>query len=503
MNRKIGVLLSYVFMIFEVLSTLLLTPFIIRTLGQAEYGVYKLAAAVNAYLLLLDLGIGNAITRYIAKYRVSGERDTEEKFLGVATIFYLIIGLLTILIGIVLVIVFPSAFAKGLSTEEAFLGQKLLAISMTNSAITLGTAAYTNVIIAYEKFFISKGGAIAQIIIRIILTYCALLLGLGSVGIVIVNLLMTILYRGFNVLYVLLKLNLRPKFKNIDFLFVKEIIVYSSFIFLQMIATQLNSTLDQVLIGSLVESSAVILAVYSVGTQLVQYFQSIGSSFNGVLMPGVVKIVENGASAKELTNEMVRIGRLVFMVLILIWSGFLVNGKDFIVLWAGSKNENSYFVAIILMSVYLFILTESIGSQILWAMNKHKEQSVMKLIVILVNIVLTILLIKWNPLLGATIGTFISLLVGDVGVMNLIFRKKLHINLLNYYRGLFKGIVPSALFTTIVGCISCHFINGGWMSLAINLLIMVVTYSILMYFYGMNSYEKNLICGMINKITIK
>ena len=51
MNRKIGVILSYVLMVFEVLSTLLLTPFIIRTLGQAEYGVYKLAFAINAYLL--------------------------------------------------------------------------------------------------------------------------------------------------------------------------------------------------------------------------------------------------------------------------------------------------------------------------------------------------------------------------------------------------------------------------------------------------------------------
>ena len=36
MNRKIGVLMSYVAMIFEALWTLLLTPFIMRTLGQAE-----------------------------------------------------------------------------------------------------------------------------------------------------------------------------------------------------------------------------------------------------------------------------------------------------------------------------------------------------------------------------------------------------------------------------------------------------------------------------------
>ena len=54
-KRKTGVILSYILMIAEVLSTLLLTPFIIRTLGQSEYGVYKLVGVVSTYLLLLDL----------------------------------------------------------------------------------------------------------------------------------------------------------------------------------------------------------------------------------------------------------------------------------------------------------------------------------------------------------------------------------------------------------------------------------------------------------------
>lgn len=80
MSRKIGVILSYALMIFEVLSTLLLTPFIISILGQAEYGVYKLVVAINAYLLLLDLGVGNAIIRYIAKYRVENDRNKERNF---------------------------------------------------------------------------------------------------------------------------------------------------------------------------------------------------------------------------------------------------------------------------------------------------------------------------------------------------------------------------------------------------------------------------------------
>ena len=492
--------MSYVMMIFEVLSTLLLTPFIIRTLGQAEYGVYKLSASVVAYLLLLDLGVGNAITRYIAKFRASGEKEQSQKFLGVATIYYTVIALVALIAGVVLIAVFPKAFAKGLTASEIKLGQELLFITMINAAVTLGTAAYNNVIIAYERFTVSKGVPIIQIIVRMALTVVMLKGGFGSVGIVMVNLLMTVVCRGFFIIYVLFRLKLRPKFKGIDISFVKEIILYSSMILIQMIATQLNATVDQILIGSLVASSAAILAVYSVGTQVTQYFQSMGTAFTGVLMPGIVKMVESGVDSKTLTDEMIRIGRIILIVLGLIWGGFLACGQQFITLWAGADNSNAYFVAVILMTAYMFILTESIGTQILWAMNQHKEQAILKGIIVLLNILLTVVLIKWQPLIGATIGTFISLVFGDVVVMNVIFRKKLKMNLGYYYKGLTKGILPCIAVATAVGFVARHFLkNGGWISLLLEVAIICLVYAVCILTFGMNTYEKNMVLSVLRK----
>ena len=492
--------MSYVMMIFEVLSTLLLTPLIIRTLGQAEYGVYKLSASVVAYLLLLDLGVGNAITRYIAKFRASGEKEQSQKFLGVATIYYTVIALVALIAGVVLIAVFPKAFAKGLTASEIKLGQELLFITMINAAVTLGTAAYNNVIIAYERFTVSKGVPIIQIIARMALTVVMLKGGFGSVGIVMVNLLMTVACRGFFIIYVLFRLKLRPKFKGIEISFVKEIILYSSMILIQMIATQLNATVDQILIGSLVASSAAILAVYSVGAQVTQYFQSMGTAFTGVLMPGIVKMVESGVDSKTLTDEMIRIGRIILIVLGLIWGGFLACGQQFIILWAGADNSNAYFVAVILMTAYMFILTESIGTQILWAMNQHKEQAILKGIIVLLNILLTVVLIKWQPLIGATIGTFISLVLGDVVVMNVIFRKKLKMNLGYYYKGLTKGILPCIAVATAVGFVAKHFLkNGGWISLLLEVAIICLVYAVCILMFGMNTYEKNMVLSVLRK----
>ena len=503
MNRKIGVLLSYVLMVFEVLSTLLLTPFILRTLGQAEYGVYKLAAAINAYLLLLDLGVGNAVTRYVAKYRAENNLIQGRKFLGVATIYYFIIALIAIVAGIVLVYIFPTVFAKGLTEDEISLGQKLLSITMINSAVTLGTAAYAKTIIAYERFWVSKGSMILLINARIILTVIALKAGMGSVGIVCVNLFITLISRTCFLYYTLFKIKLRPMFRGIEFSFVKEVFLFSSLILLQMIATQLNNTVDQILIGSMVVSSSIILAVYGVGTQVVQYFQSMGTAFNGVLMPGLVRMVKEDCSTERISNEMVRIGRMIFMVLLLIWGGFFVNGQNFICIWAGQANMDAYVVALLLMTVQLLVLSESVGSQILWALNQHKEQAILKIIIVICNIALTIVLIQWNALIGATLGTFISILLGDVVTMNVIFYKKTRMNILDYYKQLFKGIVPSAVVSIAAGIFVGHFFSYGWVALLINALAMVIVYVSCMLLFGMNKYEKSLCLGMIKKIISK
>lgn len=502
MSRKLGVLLSYVLMIFEVLSTLLLTPFIIRTLGQAEYGVYKLVVSINAYLLLLDLGIGNAIIRYITKYRIEHNETKERQFLAVANIFYIVIAFIAIIAGIILVVLFPLVFSKGLTDSEIRLGQTLLSITMINSAVTLGTTTYNNVLIAYEKFLVSRLSSIIQIILRIVFTFIVLFAGWGSIGIVVINLLMTLVCRVFFVIYVTKVLNLKPLFKGINFSFIKEIILYSSLLLLQMLATQLNSTVDQILIGALVTSSSIILAVYGVGSQIVQYYQTIGSAFTGVLMPGVVKMTESGATASDFEREMIRIGRIIFIILSIIFCAFVVNGQEFVILWAGNENSEAYIVAIILMFAYLFILTESIGSQVLWAMNKHREQAILKTIIVLLNIVLTILLIMWNPLIGATIGTFISLFLGDIVVMNIIFKIKLKINLKNYYFGIFKGIIPCLITSTLIGFVIKQFLPTGWLWFCLKVFIMLIVYGVAMLLFGANFYEKQILYSILKKINL-
>ena len=76
MSRKIGLVFSYGVMITEIVSAMFVTPFIIRSLGQAEYGIYQLTSSITAYLIIFDLGVGNSVIRYMAKFRANNDRNT-------------------------------------------------------------------------------------------------------------------------------------------------------------------------------------------------------------------------------------------------------------------------------------------------------------------------------------------------------------------------------------------------------------------------------------------
>ena len=77
-QMKAGAALNYVVLGLNSLVGLLYTPYLLRMLGQSEYGLYSLVASVVAYLTIMDFGFGNAIIRYTARFRAEGNLGKQE-----------------------------------------------------------------------------------------------------------------------------------------------------------------------------------------------------------------------------------------------------------------------------------------------------------------------------------------------------------------------------------------------------------------------------------------
>ena len=90
---KAGVVLNYVVIFLNTVVGLLYTPYMLRMMGQSEYGLYSLVASVIAYLTVLDLGFGNAIVRYTAKFRAEKKTEEQYEMFGMFFLLYLVIGI--------------------------------------------------------------------------------------------------------------------------------------------------------------------------------------------------------------------------------------------------------------------------------------------------------------------------------------------------------------------------------------------------------------------------
>lgn len=498
MGRKKGVIFSFILMIVESLSSILFTPFLIRCLGSSEYGIYGLVASITAYLYLLDMGVGNAIVRYIAKYRFNKDKSSEKNLIAVTIIFYSFIAIIVLAIGFILNFFLPQIFGTGLTEEELKIAKSMLTVTVSAAAISLFFSPYAKTMIAYEKFVLSRCIDIAKVIFRVILCIIALNLGGRGVAIVSINFIVTFVAGVVSAVYSFCRLKVIPKFHKLKFGFVKEVGGYTFFVMIQMIATQINAMVDQILIGAFVTASTTILAIYTAASQITQYYQSFGSVVNGILMPGVVNMVEQNATIADLQNEMIKVSRITFMFLGVIFVGYALFGKQFMSLWAGSGYTEGYYVSLLIMFPLMLSLTQSIGSQILWAMNRHKVQAVLKISVAICNVVLTYFLIMWKPLIGAALGTAISLFIGDVVVMNWVYRKDIGISIWQYYKETLKGILLCLIITFIVGFAFSFFNISGWTGLFVGVFVVIVVYFVVMALFGLNKNEKL----MLKKIPI-
>ncbi len=502
MSRKTGVLFSYVLMAVQILSTMLFTPFLIRTLGQAEYGVYSLMLSITSYFVLFDLGVGTSVIRYMSKYASEGNMREGRKFLGVTTVYYLGIAFCALIVGMVVKALIPQFFATGLNESEIALAQKLFSITILSSAITLATSAFSNAIIGFEKFAVSKGVAIVMTLLKMVLSVIALYMGFDSVGMVVVNLIITVMTAAVYVGYVIFKLKIIPVFKGISFSFIKEIVSYSSFVLLQLIASSIITMSPQILLGAFASDSAAIIGVFSIGIQIIQYFKTVGTHFTSVLMPGLVRFSGQSNANELYEKELIRINRIIFMVLSLVLVVFAIFGKDFVCLWAGQENVKAYYVALLLMIPLLFSYSEGAGYQLLQALAKHKLPAVVQLLTALISVPVTILLISWKALEGATLGCFITFTVCEAVVMNIMYKKQLGVRLTALFKGMFKGTVPSLAVCAVFGVILKFFgiFGDGWIGFFINCLLTVAVYTVSMLVFGMNKDEKQMAFDTAKKV---
>lgn len=500
---KIGIMLSYVNMIVGNLIPIFYTPIMLSLLGQSEYGLYKLASSVTSYLSLISMGLGSAITRYLIKSREEEGKEAEERMFGLFDVIFNVIAFAALIIGTLLTTLLPLWYSKSLSSAELGRMQILVFMMVINMALNFSMSPYISVVNAHERFIFLQCANILQTCGGPCLNLIALFLGMGSVGITVASMGISVLARVAYQVYVRRKMELRPRIKNLPTDKLREILFFSFWIFVSNVVGQLYNATDTVMIGMIPALATTGVAVYNVGGTFNGVMFSLTTGISSLLAPKTNKMVFQGASNDELTDLAIRVGRIQGYIMTLIISGFIAFGKPFIYFYAGEEYSDSYWVAVLMMIPNMIPLVQSICLNVVVAQNKHRFRSIVYLGIAVLNVVGTWFMMQFMGVVGAALMTGIALVIGQGLAMNWYYHARTGLNIIRFWKQMINVyIVP--IIMCVITLILSMFINFYNLTvLFIGIVIYTVLYFAINWKCTMNQEEKMMVYSLLERVVKK
>lgn len=506
---RVGAVMSYINIALGSLVPMFYTPVMLKLLGQDEFGLNKLANTVTGYLSLISLGLGSAMVRYYTKYRAEGDKEGEENIFGLFRIIYGIISAASLVVGIVLTFVSAPIYQGSLQGSSLFGISKVVELQILVFLLTIQTAIcffsapYTSVITSHERFVILQSINILSTVLAPALNLVILYIGFGNIGTTLWGLIFTIITQIIYVIYVRKSIGLKPKYNNVPKHMLKEIFAFSFWIFIMSIIDRLYNSTDTLIIGYIPKLSTIGVAVYGIGATMSTMIGSFSTGLTGVLTPKINMLVFSGKDNKELTDTMIRIGRLQAYIVSLLVSGFAAFGIPFFNLWVGEGYSNAYVVALAMTIPACVPLVQNVALNIIIAQNRLKFRTIVFFSIAVANVIGTVLCVNQFGIIGAALVTGIAYTVGQGFVMNWYYRKKIGLEIPRFWKNVGPLFIMPSILCIITLFVQKFFAINSWMTLLISILVYTVIFFAFNWKVVMNNYEKDIFLNPIRKIARK
>nr|WP_294036873.1 oligosaccharide flippase family protein [uncultured Ruminococcus sp.] len=497
-QKKVGVLLSYVNLAISTIIPFFYTPIMLAILGQSEYGLYSLSNSVISYLSLLQFGMGSAVIRYIAKYRATDEKEKANQITGLFTIIYIFFAVLVLFVGCIFTLLSPVIFSDGLSEAEISKMKILIIIMSLSTAFSFISVVFSSIINAYEKFIFKKTTDIILTILAPLFNLLVLFLGYESVGIATVSLIFQIVVLPIYMWYVAKRLGIKMKFVKPEKAFLLELFSFSIFMFLSSIADLLFWSTDNVLIGAMIGSTAV--AVYNVGGVFTNLMRNLTSAINDVFVPKVTMMVAVDKSNTELSELMIRVGRLQYLMVSLLASGFIVFGQVFIHYWSGDVYADAYWVSLVTFLPSAIPILQNIAFGVIVAQHKHKFRCYIYFGIAILNAISTFFIIPYFGYIGAAICSGVSYIIGHGIILNIYYKSVIKLDIFGFWMNILKMSFIPVIITVIGYWIVNILIPWNIILMLVEGIGFVLVFILLTWFFTMNEYEKDIFKGLLNSV---
>lgn len=490
--------MNYVLIGVNILLGLLYTPYMLRMLGQNEYGLYSLVATIIAYLTLLDFGMGTAVVRYTAKFRAEGKTEESRSAFGMFFLLYTGMGIVAFIAGLCLYFNVDTLFDRTMTPEELSRARTMILLLLVNLAVTFPMSIFNSIITAYEKFVFQKALNILRVALSTAVIVVLLRQGYKAVAMVVVQTVFNLAVLALNAFYCRYKLSIRLAFRICKPAFIREVLAFSFWAFLNDIMFRIYYGAGQFVLGAVDGTAAV--AAFALGVTLQHMYIMFSGGISGVLLPRITAITTRQGSEPQISALFIRTGRIQYIVMAFLLSGFVLFGRQFVALWAGTGYEDVYVIALAFFFPCLIPLIQNTGIAILQARNQMKYRAVMLVCVAVASLVLQILLARPYGAIGCAVAVGLANFVGQGILLNIHFRNRQKIAIGSFWREIAKMSAVPVLLTTAGWFVVRRFELDSVPRLMLGIAAYAAVYIPAFWHFSMNGDERRLLAEPFKRI---
>ena len=246
------------------------------------------------------------------------------------------------------------------------------------------------------------------------------------------------------------------------------------------------------IIGIVTIAATEAIALFGVISTIEGYFYTISTVINGMFIAKITRICNKENYKDELTDLSIKVGKFQYFVNGLLIVGFVLVGKDFMLLWMGIDFMPAYYGILFVVTPGLFFNSLQIANTALIVQNKIKYQAIMNVFVGVCNVFTSFYLSYKFGAVGASASICVAYFMRVI--LNFaIIKYKLEFDLKRYLKKCYvKMSIP--LLTALIICLPVIFFEQyTWISLLIKSIIISIVYTLIAFFVGLDRTERNTI----------
>ena len=415
-NRRLGTMLSALAIVCQILVSLFFTPFVLRVLGDRDYGIYTFAISITSWLTALLLAMGSGYTKYLS---LAKKKSTEAEQMcdGVYFLIFSVISVILFIVGsaILLFFAFRLIPLDGYSDQEVTSFCFVLAFSVLSCTVSSILGGFNSYLYYRQKFILIYALNIFLIIVQTLVCYLTLKCGgdvkmfaLAHIGTsILFSLVQAVISVGLFGERVRLKIGKEEREERRKLL--KEILIFSSFVLLNTTVDALNQNMDKTILGFINPSD---VTLYSLGHNISGYLQNLTNIFVVIYVKDLTDRYYGDKGLEDADSEQLNVGFVQTLLTFLVIGGFASCGMEFVTIWVGEERQIVFWIALTLMLIYSPTYARGCATTIRRLEWIHKEAALLYLGGAVLNaalsIVLCVTLDKEFAIWSCVIGTAVS-----------------------------------------------------------------------------------------------